>query len=65
MNASGLLQSLQETRSIHDSMNIPKIECIAYIYIYYTYLNIEIIYNLGNITVLYLICNCINGFVGV
>ena len=24
---------LQETRSIHDSMNIPKIEFIAYIYI--------------------------------
>ena len=43
MNTSGLLQSkwspksftltLQETRSIHDSMNRPKIECIAYIYI--------------------------------
>ena len=25
--------SLQETQSIHDSMNIPKIEFIAYIYI--------------------------------
>ena len=42
MNASGLLQSspkkgftltLQETRSIHVSMNFPKIEFIAYIYI--------------------------------
>ena len=43
MNTSGLLQSkwspmgfmltLQETRSIHDSMNIPKMEFIAYIYI--------------------------------
>ena len=39
MNTSGLLQSkwstltLQETRSIHDSMNIPKVEFIAYIYI--------------------------------
>ena len=30
MNTSGLLQ---EIWSIHDSMNIPKIECIAYIYI--------------------------------
>ena len=30
MNTSGLLQ---ETRSIHDSMNLPKIEFIAYIYI--------------------------------
>ena len=43
MNTSSLLQSkwslkgftltLQETQSIHDSMNIPKIEFIAYIYI--------------------------------
>ena len=33
MNTSGLLKSLQETRSIHDSMNLPKIEFIAYIYI--------------------------------
>ena len=35
MNTSGVLQSkllLQETRSIHDSTNIPKIEFIAYIY---------------------------------
>ena len=30
MNTSGLLQ---ETQSFHDSMNIPKIEFIAYIYI--------------------------------
>ena len=45
MNTSGLWQSmwspkgftltLQETRSIHDSMNIPKIEFITYIYILY------------------------------
>ena len=34
----GLMLTLQETRSIHDSMNIPKIEFIAYIYIYYKYL---------------------------
>ena len=26
--------TLQETRSIHDSLNIPKIEFIAYIYIW-------------------------------
>ena len=42
-NTSGLLQNkwspkgltlpLQDTRSIHDSMNLPKIEFIAYIYI--------------------------------
>ena len=43
MNNSGFLQSkwnplgftliLQETQSIHDSMNLPKIEFIGYIYI--------------------------------
>ena len=48
MNTSGLLQNkwspmgstvtLQGTLSIHDSMNIPKIEFIAYIYINYKYL---------------------------
>ena len=32
MNTLGLVQ---ETRSIHDSMNLPKIEFIAYIYILY------------------------------
>ena len=45
MNTSVLLQSksspkaftltLQETRSIHDSMNFPKIEFITYSYILY------------------------------
>ena len=44
MNTSGLVQSkwspkgftltLQETRSIHDSLNIPKIEFITNIYIF-------------------------------
>ena len=43
------------------SMSIQKIEFIIYINIYY----IEIIYNLGNKIVVYLICNRINGFVGV
>ena len=48
MNTSGLLQSkwspkgfmltLQETWSIHDSINIPKIEFISYIPFYYKYL---------------------------
>ena len=39
MKSSGLVQSkgftltLQETRSIHDSMNFPKIDFITYIYI--------------------------------
>ena len=45
MNTSGLLHSkwgplgfmltLQETRSIHDFMNLPQIEFITYIYILY------------------------------
>ena len=44
MNTSGLLQSrwsssgitliLQEAQSIHDSIHIPKIEFITYIYIF-------------------------------
>ena len=46
--------TLQQTQSIHDFMNFPKIEFIAYIY-----------NNLGDKTILYLIFNCINGFVGV
>ena len=33
MNTLGLLQSLQEFQSILDSMNRPKLEFIAYIYI--------------------------------
>ena len=39
MNTAGLpkgfMLTLQETRSIPDSMNIPKIEFITYIYIQY------------------------------
>ena len=31
----GFMFTLRETRSIHDSMNIPKIEFITYIYILY------------------------------
>ena len=47
-------------------MNRPKIEFIDNIYILlWISINIEIIYNLGNKTVLYLICNRINGFVKV
>ena len=71
MNTSGLFQSkgnskgfaltLQETRIIHDSMNLPKIEFITYIYI----LLLELIYNLGDKTILYLIFHRIYGFVGV
>ena len=59
MNTSGLLQTLQVTRSIHHSMNSPKSNLLLIINILY----IEIMYNLGNKTVLYLLC--INVFVGV
>ena len=74
MNTRGLLQSkwspsltLQETRSIHDSMNRPKLNLLLIFTFYYKYLIyiIKFIFNLGNKTVLYLICNHINGFVGV
>ena len=45
INTSGLLQiTLQETRSIHDSMNIPKLTLLL-IFLFIKYLNIEIIYN--------------------
>ena len=58
MNTSGLVQSkwspkgftltLQETRSIHDSMNLPKIEFITYIYILYNQssINFQLLPNL-------------------
>ena len=35
MKPEGLHVNLQETRSIHDSMNLPKIEFITYIYVLY------------------------------
>ena len=35
VSLKGFTLTLQETRSIHDSMNIPKSGFIAYIYIYY------------------------------
>ena len=38
---SGFILTLQETRSIHDSMNIPKIEFITYIYILYYHSSIN------------------------
>ena len=44
MNTSGLLQ---ETRSIHDSKNIPKLNLLLIFTYNNKYLNIEIIYNLG------------------
>ena len=59
MNTLGLLQSkwspkgftltLQDTRSIHDSMNLPKIEFIAYIYILYyqSSINLQVSPNLA------------------
>ena len=60
----GLLQ--KETRRSQDSMNIPKIYCITYIFtFYYKYLIYRNDLYLGNNTFLYLIYNRINDFVGV
>ena len=56
--------TLQETRSIHDSMKNPKIKFISLSFII-NILNIKIIFNLGIKTVLYLKYNRINGLVGV
>ena len=57
--------TLQETQITHDSMNIPKIEFIAYIYILLYLYYIKIIFNLGIKTFLYLKYNHINGLMGV
>ena len=73
MNSSGLLQSereartLQETGSIHDSMNLPKLNLLLWLTFYYKYLKYRISFNLGIIpvTVWYLIYNRINGLVRV
>ena len=76
MNTSGLLQSkwtpkgftltLQEIRSIRDSMNIPKLNLLLIFTFYYKYLKYKKnVYNLGIKTVLHLKYNRINGLVGV
>ena len=47
--ARGFTLTLQETQSIHDSMNIPKIEFITYIYILYyqSSINFQFSHNLA------------------
>ena len=54
MNTFGLMQSnldftltLQETRIIHDSMNLPKIEFITYILYCLSSINVQLSYNLA------------------
>ena len=66
MNTSGLVQSkwslkgfmltLQETWSIHDSMNIPKNELITYIYIfnYQSSINFQFSTNLAGFQDIYI-----------
>ena len=46
---SGAKLTFQETRSIHDSMNLPKIEFITYIYILYyqSSINFQFSHNLA------------------
>ena len=66
MKPKGLHIDFARDPKYSNSMNISKIEFIAYIFtFYYKCLNIEKIYILGNKTILYLIFNRINGFVGV
>ena len=55
MNTSGLFTlSLKETRSIHDSMNRPKIEFVTYIYILYyqSSINFQVSLNLAGFPVI-------------
>ena len=47
--------TLQETRSIHDSMNIPKLNLLLIFTFYYKYLKYKDYINLGDETILYLI----------
>ena len=64
----GLHVNLQETRSIHDFMTIPKLNLllILLIFTFFLYIyNIKFIFNLGIKTVLYLKYDCINGLVRV
>ena len=56
---------MQETQRIRDSMNIPKLNVLLIFTFYYKYLKFKNNYNLGNKTVLHLICNCIDSFVEV
>ena len=58
------LQGHELTEAIHDSMN-RKLNLLLIFTFYDAYLNHKNIYDLGNKTVLYLICNRINGFVRV
>ena len=57
----GLLQSLQEPRSIHDSMNIPKLNLLLIFTFFCKYLKYKNIFELGIKTVLYLKYNRMNG----
>ena len=56
--------TLQETQSIHDSMNIPKMNLLLIFTFYYKYIKYKIIFNSGIKTVLYLKYNRISGLVG-
>ena len=61
----GFKLHLQETRSIHDSMHIQKMNLLLIFEIYYKYLKYKNnIFDLGIKTVLHLKYNRINGLVG-
>ena len=71
MNTSGLLQSKWFEANFERDLKYSRFHeqtqnwSIAYIYIFLNIWNIKKTYNLGNKTVLYLICYRINGFVRV
>ena len=56
---------MQEICHVHDFMSRSKIQFISIFTFIVNIQYIEISYNLGNKTALYLICNRINHFVGV
>ena len=64
-NVHGIMNTMQEIRSIHDFMNRSKIEFIFIFTFYYRYLKYKNIFNLGIKTVLFLKYDRFNGFVGV
>ena len=66
MKPFGFTLTLQETRSVHDSINISKMNLLLIFTFYDKYLKYEKnIFDLGIKTDLYLKYNLINGLVGV
>ena len=60
----GFTLHLQETRSIHDSINFYELNLLLIFTFYYKYLKYRNYVSFRKKAFLYLICNRINGFVG-